>query len=543
MKQLSIIADETKRESPLVAAEAIRANMALRDLTSVLFRWKWMMLGSFFVIATINGAVALLLPNQYESRMKILVKNSRADVVITPERTNSTYNGNGVTETQINSEIELLNSKDLLEQVVRQSGIAEQKPSLLAGANVPPVERAVRQLEKDLEIKPVTKADIIEVSYTAKSPEVAAAVLQNLSSLYLEKHLKLHRPPGTTEFFQSQANQYGEQLRDAEAKLAALRERTNFVLLDQEKQLNLQKMADARSRYLEAGAAVNEATERIARLQQQLGTLAPRVATESKTVPNQFSVERLSTMLVELRNRRTQLLTKFQPDDRFVKEVDQQIQDTTSALDKATKTTGVEQSSNLNPLRQTLEAELAKVRLDQVGQQARHEDIAKQAAQYKGALARLEHATTENTDLERRVKEAEGNYQLYAKKQEEARIADALDQQKITNVSIAEVPTVQRWPVKPNRPLTLALGLLLAAFVSIGSAIGAEYLRDTVHTPHELETLTGAPVIATVPNDKLRGSGREQIARRKAEKEDAVDTPGSAHLARRRFIPVGDAMK
>jgi uncharacterized protein involved in exopolysaccharide biosynthesis len=522
--------------------EGIRANMALRDLTTTLFRRKWMILASFLIIASITATGALLLPNQYESRMKILVKNSRADVVITPERTNSTYKGNDVTETEINSEIELLSSKDLLEQVVQQSGIAEQEPSWLAGANVLPVEKAVRQLEKDIVITPVTKSDIIEVSYTARSPEVAAAVLQNLSSLYLEKHLKLHRPPGTYEFFQSQANQYGEQLRDAELKLAAFRQRTNFVSLDQEKQLNLQKLADARSRYLEAGTAVNEATKRIGELQEQLGRLAPRVTTASRTMPNQYSVERLSTMLVELQNRRTQLLTKFQPDDRLVKEVEQQIQDTTSALDKATKITAVEQSSNLNPLRQSLEAELANARLAQVGQQTRRIDLAKQVALYQGALSRLEKGTTEHTDLERQVKEAEVNYQLYAKKQEEARIADALDQEKITNVSIAEAPTVQGLPVKPNRPLTLALGLLLAAFVSVGSAIGAEYLRDTVHTPHELETLTGAPVIATIPVCGLPGRGLETVARHEAETDAALDTRGSKHLARRPFTPSGDSI-
>lgn len=331
-------------------------------------------------------------------------------------------------------------------------------------------------------------------------------------------------------------------MRAAEAKLAAFRQQTHFVSLDQEKQLNLQKLADARSRYLEAGAAVNEAAERSGRLQQQLATLAPRVTTESRTMPNQYSVERLSTMLVELQNRRTQLLTKFQPDDRLVKEVEQQIQDTTAALDKATKVTAVEQSSNLNPLRQTLETELAKARLDQAGQRARQADLAKQVALYQGALSRLEQGTTEHADLERQVKEAEGNYQLYAKKQEEARIADALDQEKITNVSIAEAPTVQRLPVKPNRPLTLALGLLLAAFVSIGSAIGAESLRDTVHTPHELETLTGVPVIAAIPNRPLPDSRSQVLARDGAEKKVAGDPHGSTHLARRPFAPVGNSV-
>jgi len=48
--------------------------------------------------------------------------------------------------------------------------------------------------------------------------------------------------------------------------------------------------------------------------------------------------------------------------------------------------------------------------------------------------------------LQRDKKEAEDNYQLYAKKREEARIADELDRQKITNVSIAEAATVPQLP-------------------------------------------------------------------------------------------------
>src|SRR5207253_10832162 len=110
---------------------------------------------------------------------------------------------------------------------------------------------------------------------------------------------------------------------------------------------------------------------------------------------------------------------------------------------------------------------------------------------------KLESNTTRHNDLQRELKEAEDNYQLYAKKREEARITDELDRQKITNVSIAEAATAAQIPSSPNRPLNLVLGVVLAAFLSLGSVFSAEMLSDAVYTPRQLEGLTGAPVLAT----------------------------------------------
>ncbi len=89
------------------------------------------------------------------------------------------------------------------------------------------------------------------------------------------------------------------------------------------------------------------------------------------------------------------------------------------------------------------------------------------------------------------MKESADNYQLYKKKEEEARITDELDQNKITNVSVAEAPIQPQLPVKPNRPLNLILGVFLGALLSVGSVVMAEFMRDTVLTPRELEMLDG----------------------------------------------------
>ncbi len=491
------------------------AQLSVRDIVGVLFRHKALICTTFLTVAIGTAVLTFLMPNEYESRMKILVKNTRSDVPITPERTTGTagtYFENEVSENQINSEIELLTSDDLLKQVVSECGLYQPRASLavMLGLRAAPatqaaqVEEASQRLAKDLVITPVKKANIIEVKYTSGSPEMAAAVLRKVQDLYLEKHLKLHRPPGTYDFFKNQAAQSEDQLRDSQKQLSGFQQSMNVVSLTQQKEQTVQKLTDAKSRLLETQATLHELNERIAKLDQQLLKVHPRIVTQSRALPNQYSAEHLNTMIVELQNKRTQLLTKFRADDRLVREVDQQIRTTRAALDKATGETATEQSTDLNPLRQTLETEQARARVDQAGAEGRLEMLAAQVAQYENQLSRLEGITGEYEDLNRKVKQADDNYQLYQKKEEEARITDELDENKITNVSVAEAPIQPSIPVRPNRPMNLLLGSFLGALLSLGSVVVAEFMRDTVLTPHELEVLIGRPVLASLPQNAGR---------------------------------------
>src|SRR6476620_2690239 len=194
------------------------AQFSVRDIASVLFRHKALIVTTFLTIAIGTAVLTLLMPNEYESRMTILVKNARSDVPITPERTTGTagtYFDNEVSENQINSETELLTSDDLLKQVVTDCGLYQPHASISAmlGLKQAPatqaaqIEEASQRLAKDLVITPVKKANIIEVKYTSGSPEMAAKVIRKVQDLYLDKHLKLHRPPGTYDFFKNQATQ------------------------------------------------------------------------------------------------------------------------------------------------------------------------------------------------------------------------------------------------------------------------------------------------------------------------------------------------
>jgi uncharacterized protein involved in exopolysaccharide biosynthesis len=58
-------------------------SLSLRDSAGALFRRKGLVVFIFAAVVLGTAVVTFLLPNKYDSRMKILVKNQRVDVAIT----------------------------------------------------------------------------------------------------------------------------------------------------------------------------------------------------------------------------------------------------------------------------------------------------------------------------------------------------------------------------------------------------------------------------------------------------------------------------
>jgi uncharacterized protein involved in exopolysaccharide biosynthesis len=479
--------------------------VSLKDLTAILDRRKRLILTVFVLVVAGVAGGTLLTPKQYETRMKVLVKNERADMIVSPDSNGSSGYHGEVSEAEINSEIELLTSNNLLQQIVEKCGLdrlREVAAPLPAEGQAVAMERAVKRLGRDLKVSPVRKANIILVEYADTNPHRAVAVLSQLADLYLEEHLRVHGTPGTYEFFKGQASRYQQELQDAESRLAAFRRTENIDMLAEQKNVLLQKATESEAALLQSEAAAGEYAQKIAGTRRQLAAAQPRVVTQTRTLSNQYSVDHLNSMLAELRNRRTGLLAKFRPEDRMVQEVDQEIANTQAALDEAVKMTGVDQATDINPLHQALAIDLAKQETELSGIDSRRQVLAGQTAAYRGQLTKLGGATAAFDDLVRTQKEAEDNYLLYSKKTEEARIAESLDRQKIANVAIAETPIEPHVPFKPNVPLNLALGVFMAGFLSLGAGFSAEYLQgDAVQQPEELEALTGLPVVAASYGD------------------------------------------
>ena len=474
---------------PLVLAGEPGQRLSGREILDTLFRQKWMILLLWSIVFGVTAAYIVFTPPEYETEMTILVKDKRVDLGNAPD--GSSRPDAGASDTQLATEIQLLSSRELFRGVVLEAGLAKSSSEA-------DVSMAVNRLKKQVRISPVLKSALIQVRYSDSDPRRCARVLEVLAANYLSRQLELHSSPGSFEFFNNQVGEYEKKLRAAHDRLLAFQSRTKIVLLSEQRDLTLRKLLELEASLRESQALRSETELRAVKLREQMSTMGGRITTQVRKIPNQYSAERLNTLLAELQNRRTELLTKFRADDRMVKQLDQQIADTRKTLEITAGTNSTEEATDVNPVRQAIEGELGRADVSLTGLSARISSVSRQIAGLRTELSNLETAAPDDQVLLREVTEAEQNFILYSKKREEARIAQEMDRQKIANVALVDPPRIPAFPkskVGSGAPAAFLLAIVL--IVALSFALG--HRRNVVHTPWELESTTGLQVLATIP--------------------------------------------
>ena len=419
---------------------------------------------------------------------------------MTSDKTTVIDSRSEVSEEQVQSEVELLRSHDLLENVVKACGLVPALNGKDDREQSVSLARAVRNLERKLQVEPLKKTDLINITYQSQDPELAARVLNTLSSLYLEKHLAVHRLPGAFDFFQKETERYRNELSANEEHLVSFDSEAGLVSPEIEKEIALRKQSEFDAALRETRTDIAETSHRISALEDEMIKTAPRITTLERTSDNPMLEQQLKSTLLNLELKRTELLSKFAPEYPLVQEVQKQIAQAEAAIAAAEQSPLREQTTDRDPTYAWMREELAKDRSQLIALRARAEALAPVVQTYQIKTHSLDEKGATQEDLVRAAKAAEQNYLLYLQKQEEARISDALDRNRIVNVAIAEAATV---PALPTRSplLTLLLGGLLATCLSLGSAYAADYLDPSFRTPQELYDTLDVPVLAAVPRE------------------------------------------
>jgi len=484
--------------------EEDQQSVTLRELLSIGFRQRRLIINTFLGILAAVILLAAVLPRKYQAEMKILVRHERANTMVTPDREPAMQLRTDVTEAELQSEAELLKSKDLLANVVMACSLQKTGDhsiwNWLGHKDDEQTTRAVLALDKDLKVEPLKRTNLISVKYSSKDPQLAARVLNTLASQYLEKHLAMHRVPGEFEFFHQQAEQYRKALANAEEKLTNFSREQGVVSPALEKEITVRKLADVEGDWKTAKANIVETREKIRKLEAQLRTLPNRQTTQIRKTDNPQLMERMKSTLLELELKRTDLLSKFEPTYRPVQEVEQQIAQTKAAIEAAEKAPLRDETTDRDPTYEALRSELAKSQTDLAALEARATAAASLVRSYQKESQELDNKEALHQDMLRAAKADEENYMLYQRKQEEARISDALDRQRISNVVVAEPASVPFLP-QPRWLFVLSGGGLFAALSSIVLAFAVDYWDPSFRTPEEVESLLGSPVVAAIPRD------------------------------------------
>jgi uncharacterized protein involved in exopolysaccharide biosynthesis len=138
-------------------------------------------------------------------------------------------------EREINSELEILKSRELAEKVVDEigpqfflarygdlefeAGIAHAQSRV----NLHRREKAINQLMENLKIETQKSSNILMISYEGYSPKQAQQTLAKLVDFYHEKHIAAHRTPGSYEIFDKEVEQLRSRLTQGEEDLKNLK--------------------------------------------------------------------------------------------------------------------------------------------------------------------------------------------------------------------------------------------------------------------------------------------------------------------------------
>lgn len=514
------------------------ANTTLRIFLHIIFKRKLFITAFFVTTLAVVGIFTFGVDPTYLASSEILIKMGREHLFV-PTSTDSglrAVTGYSSIE-QINSEIELIVSRPLIEKVIesvgptviyedlidKESGILgglreklyrllnylgnmigksseDGQPFILTGSGrLSDQDAAFLRAKKALKVKGIKNSRIIEISFKHKDPQISAMVLKELVNAYLEVRTHIHKNTESYAFFKEQSENLKKKVRQNEYELKDFKEQNDVVALDEERTLLLKNKADLQA---ELNTSLSQKIETENRIRQILGQIrsTPTKIQQGETANlNPYLINTLEERLVTLELKEKELLAKYTDNNHLVVQVRDELRIVRQKLVGQEGKRYDSASFGPNPLYTHLKTDLYR---NETEMEAIHGKIITQTAQLDEYTKRLDKfAQVEYTldELENQLALNKKNHQLYLVKYEENRISSEMDTKKIANVRVIKPSQIPLKPVSPKPALNLALGLFLATFGSIGMALGLEYLSDRLERPEDIESFLNTPVLASVP--------------------------------------------
>ncbi len=524
---------------------------SVRDLLYVLFGHKKKMLAFMILLFGVIAIKTLTQPPTYRSDAKLLLRVGRENVSLDPTATIGEVVGiNRSYDWEVNSELEILKSREIAERVVDELGtglllhgpkaappdsdkaLAVVKPAddalrtvkdtldVVAGSPeklasslglsepVNEREKAVRKLADNVKVTALQNTSVIDVSYNEQSPETARTVLEKFIQAYLEKHLAVYCMANSQQFFERQVSQLQAKLTEAQKELQNLKDKTGISDLTRQREVMVNGIGMLERNVVEAEAELVASDAKIAGIQHILTDVPETVVLEELSGFSDYGADLMRTELYKLRVQQKDIESKYRPDSRPLDTIRQQVQQGSEILEKEQdKPNRTEVRRGVNNTRQQMQLALLTEQSTVAGLQRKLDKMRTQLVEAKGNLKGLNQFENDTTRLEREIKLLETSYGQYFTKLEEARIDQALKGDRISNVSILQAATLPVTPIGPGKVIRLALGLLLAIVGGVAFAFFCEYLDHSIKTPEDVHEKLQLPTLASIPQARANTVG------------------------------------
>jgi len=487
------------------------ASIGLPDIYYVLFRHKWKIL-----ILSLAGVLAAALifalkPPLYRSEAKLFVRyvqDTRLPAAMgeNPQIKSPDSRGDNI----INSEAEVLTSLDLALQVVDAVG-ADKILNKLGGGNDRYVAAAV--VRNSLLIEVPKKSDILKIVFQHPDKEVVQAVLQKLIGFYQKKHIEIHQTPGVIDDALAQKTDSARSaLAATEDELKTLKKKLGIENLEDTKKSKGDQKARLEYEVLNAEAEYAQREAALTNMQKTAtghtnATEQVADVTPPPEILNEYKM--LGTRLEGFRKREQELMTSFSDENVLLKDLRAQIAASEHLRNKllidypklgkvadATARTMGATAPDMDAEQNALAALKARIQV-----------LKTQLTNVNMAITSLTDSEPAVTQLERRRKLEETQYNYYYSNLQQARFDATMVEGKLTNISVAEAATP---PFRDtNEAMKLPLIVMVCGIVGgLALAFLLEfYLDQTIKRPIDVETRLRLPLFLSIPHtSELNGA-------------------------------------
>ncbi len=480
-----------------------------RLLIFSLFKRQKMIVQIILTILVTVFVGSLFLPPTYEAQTTVLIRGRTNQDLLTPTgRVDSNRTVMMNPKDEINSEIEIIKSRPVMEAVVKTLKLYDRPPLLETGffgsiRNVirlilripkwifttiglvsPPtdaetIELAVLKLQKNFRAEPAPESMIIRLKYYDRDPVMASKVVNLLTEEYLRQHLVINMNQGQSSFFAEQIDTIKGQLKNLQDQLVKIKEQTGLLSFDEQTKLLLKQLdtfETARSNIHKEIINISAKIKKISDLRKtKPGLLIPL-----PEIAQDVQVQDLENKLINMRYQLNSVTQRYTDSSRQVETATSQIKDLNTQIKKQVSV--------------ILDREFAKLKALEAEKQGVDETI----TSLKMEIEKLPAQEVALGNLSREIETKQESLSILWKKYQDSLIAQNTDE-RLENVKVVSLATIPLKPVRPILWLNTLLGLILSLVVSFSIAFFLTHWDDTINLPEDVDRYLNLPVCASIP--------------------------------------------
>lgn len=409
-------------------------------------------------------------------------------------------------EAYLETQYKILKSRSLSEEIVKDLqlyrqpefyksrsffGLIQSNPPVLPSpsqlnpdVNAGYYRNSVRHLQNAIDVTPVRRSNLVQITFDSYSPQVAAQVANKLANDYISQNLevKWDETVKASQWLSGRLYEMKGALEKSEDALQAYAQSHGILYIDT-KDNSQQSIASARMEELmqEYGLAQSDMFAK-----EGLYSLVKKGKVEDLPgVLNNGLVQALEEKIADAERQYALITSRVKPDYPTARETQRQI----VALQKQAD-------------RQKA-AIIANIVQDYKSAQHRVKFLEQAISLQKQDLTTLNQKLVQYNILKRQVDSNRQLYQGLLQRLKEAQVSAGLN---ASNVRIVDTAMVPRAPVKPRVYLNLAIGLVLGLGLGVGLAFFQEYMDKTLKNSDDVERLLRLPSLGVLPRFELNGN-------------------------------------